>query len=229
VLIRTPSSQPHDKDWFMFSAALMSHVSSDYIAMRLLHRLEPLTSALTICVLMLDVVEKSLKLHLAVQTQTDRALSDMAARYGHNVEALRDACASFTPLFADADIRDFTRHLSDRDGKLYQQLRYGSQKTTDGFSTNLSTLRPVVDKIFCESILQLPEDIRRLLVYSSPLKQLIVGSRFDQSRHPTELVESLRQDNHYYDRLSEYCHRIEKEQADLLAKFAAAQPRTDDA
>ena len=213
----------------MFSAGLMLHVSSDYIAMRLLHQLEPLTSASTICVLMLDVVEKALKLHLAVQTQTDAALSDMATKYGHNVEALRDACAAFSPVFADADVRDFAKHLNDRDGKLYQQLRYGSQKTTEGFSTNLSTLRPIVDKIFCESILQLPESIRRVLVYSSPLKQLIVRSRFDQSRHPIELIEALRRDNAYFDRFSEYCHRIEKEQADLVAQMTAAQHQSGDA
>lgn len=218
MLRRKQLPQPQDKGWFMFSARLMLHVSSDYIAMRLLHQLEPLTSAPTICVLMLDVVEKALKLHLAVQTQTATALTDMAAKYGHNVEALREACAGFAPVFADADIRDFAKHLNDPDGKLYQQLRYGSQKTTEGFSTNLSALRPVVDKIFCESILQLPEHIRRVLLYSSPLKQLIVGSRFDQSRHPAELVDALRCDNAYFDSLSSYCHRIEKEQADTLAQ-----------
>lgn len=207
----------------------MLHVSSDYIAMRLLHQLEPLTSAPTICVLMLDVVEKALKLHLAVQTQTTTALSDMATKYGHNVEALREGCAAFAPVFADADIRDFARHLNDRDGKLYQQLRYGSQKTTEGFSTNLSNLRPVVDKIFCEAILQLPENIRRVLVYSSPLKALIVGSRFDQTRHPGELLEALKRDNAYFDRLAEYCHRIENEQADLLAQMTAARRESGDA
>ena len=221
MLTRKQLPQPQEKDWFMFSAGLMLHVSSDYIAMRLLHQLEPLTSAATICVLMLDVVEKSLKLHLAVQTQTPTALSDMATKYGHNVEALREACAGFTSVFDDADIRDFTKHLNDRDGKLYQQLRYGSQKTTEGFSTNLATLRPVVDKVFCESILQLPEHIRRPLFYSSPLKQLIVGSRFDQSQHPAELVEALRRDNAYFDLLSDYCYRIEQEQANLLAQMAA--------
>lgn len=207
----------------MFSAGLMLHVSSDYIAMRLLYQLEPLTSAPAICVLILDVVEKALKLHLAVQTQTATALSDMTTKYGHNVEALREACAGFAPVFADADVRDFAKHLNDRDGKLYQQLRYGSQKTTEGFSTNLSALRPVVDKIFCESILQLPENVRRVLVYSSPLMHLIVGSRLDQSRHPAELVEALRQDNAYFNTLSDYCHYIEKEQADLLAHMTVAQ------
>ena len=64
---------------------------------------EPLTCAPTVLVAMLDVVEKSLKLHLAVQAQTATALTEMSSTYGHNVEALRDACAAFTPVFADED------------------------------------------------------------------------------------------------------------------------------
>jgi len=205
----------------MFAAGLMIHVSSDYIVMRWLHSCEPLTFAPAICVTMLDVVEKSLKLHLAVQTQTTTALADMGTKYGHNVEALRDACAGFTPVFADDDVRAFATDLNDRDGKLYQQLRYGSQRTTAGFQTNISTLRPAVDKIFCESILCLPEDIRRVLVFSSPLKQLLVGTRFDQSRHPAQLVEALRTDNAYFDRLLQYCRQIEEEQAALAASLIA--------
>src|ERR1035437_3268188 len=201
MLTRKPTAQPQEKNWFMFSAGLMIRVSSDYIAMRLLHQLEPLTCAPTICVTMLDIVEKSLKLHLAVQTQAEDALAVMSTKYGHNVEALRDACAAHTPIFAEDDVRAFTRDLNDRDGKLYQQLRYGSQKITSGFQTNPSTLRPVVDKIFCEAILQLPEHIRKALVYSSPIQHLLVGSSLDQSRHQVELVEALRIDNAYFDRL----------------------------
>lgn len=213
----------------MFAAGLMIHVSSDYIAMRWLHHCEPLTCASTICVEMLDVVEKSLKLHLAVQTQTATALTDMSAKYGHNVEALRDACAAFTPIFADDDVRAFTKDLNDRDGKLYQQLRYGSQKTTAGFKTNLSGLLRVVDKIFCEAILGLPEDTRRVLVFSSPLKQLLVGSPFDQSRNPAQLLEALQKDNAYFERLLQYCRQIEKEQATLAASINAAAAGSGDA
>ena len=213
----------------MFSSGLMLRVSSDYISMRLLHLLEPLTCMPTIAVTMIDVAEKSLKLHLAVHTQTVAALADMGSKYGHNLEALRNACARFSPAFAEDDVRAFTKHLNDRDGKLYQQLRYGAQKTTDGFKTNLSSLRPVVDKIFCESVLGLPEAIRKVLVYSSPIKQLLVRSNLDQSRHPIELIDALRRDNAYFDRLNEYCHRIETEQAALLvAVHAAKAPEAGD-
>jgi hypothetical protein len=228
MLIRKELSQPQEKDWFMFASGLMLRVSSDYISMRLLHLLEPLTCMPTIAVSMIDVAEKSLKLHLAVQTQTVAALADMGSKYGHNLEALRDASAAFSPVFADDDIRGFTKHLNDRDGKLYQQFRYGAQKTTEGFKTNLSTLRPVVDKIFCESLLGLPEEIRKVLVYSSPIKQLLVRSPFDQSRHPDELIDAMRRDNAYFDRLSEYCHRIEDEHAALVAAMSAAETRSGD-
>ncbi len=207
----------------MFSSGLMLRVSSDYIAMRLLHLLEPLTCTPTIAVMMVDVAEKSLKLHLAVHTQTIAALAGIVKKYGHNLEALRNACADISPVFAEDDVRAFTKDLNDHDGKLYQQLRYGAQKTTDGFKTNLSSLRPVVDKIFCESVLCLPEEIRKVLVYSSPIKQLLVRSTFDQSRHPIELTDALRRDNADFDRLNEYCHRIEAEQAALLATVHAAR------
>jgi hypothetical protein len=223
VLTRKELSQQQEKDWFIFSSGLMLRASSDYISVRLLHLLEPLTCMPTIAVSMIDVAEKSLKLHLAVQTQTVAALADMGSKYGHNLEALRDACAAFSPAFAEDDVRAFTKNLNDRDGKLYQQLRYGAQKTTEGFKTNLSTLRPVVDKIFCESVLGLPEGIRKVLVYSSPIKQLLVRSAFDQSRHPVELIDALKRDNAYFDRLNEYCHRIEEDQAALVAAARAAE------
>ncbi len=225
MLTRNLTPQSQEKEWFMFAAGLMIKVCSDDIAMRWLHNCEPLTCAPTICVTMLDVVEKSLKLHLAVQKKMATALTDMSSKYGHNVEALRDACAPFTPTFPDDDVRAFTKDLNDRDGKLYQQLRYGSQKTTGGFSTNLSTLRPVVDKIFCESILQLPDDTRKVLVFSSPLKQLLVGTQFDQSRHPAQLVEALRKENAYFDRLFQYCLQIEEEHATLAALLTAQRHR----
>lgn len=210
MLTRKELPQPREKGWFEFSAGLVLRASSDYISMRLLHSLEPLTCMPTIAVLMLDVAEKSLKLHLAVHTQTVTALADMGAKYGHNLEALRDACAEFSAVFADADIRAFTKSLNDRDGKLYQQLRYGSQKTTGGFKTNLSKLRPVIDKIFCESLLGLPEGMRQVLVQPSPIRQLLVRSAFDQTRFPVEVTDALRRDNAYFERLDEYCRRIEQ-------------------
>ncbi len=71
------------------------------MVMRTMFQLEPLTNMSTVVVLMLDVVEKALKLHHSVLTQTAAALSDMKSRYGHNIELLRADCAGFNPLFND--------------------------------------------------------------------------------------------------------------------------------
>ena len=223
MLKRKQTPQRQDKDWFMFSASLMLHVCSDYIAVRTLYQLEPLTTAPTLLVLMLDVVEKSLKLHLAVQTKTQNALSEMSSTYGHNVESLRAACAKFSAVFDDPDVCAFTKDLNDRDGKLYQQLRYGSQQTTDGFSTALGDLLPVVDKVFVRSILLLPEDSRKLLFFVSPLKSLLVRSKFDQTRNPGLIVDLLRVGNDHYEDLLRYCEQIEREHTELVIKLAAAQ------
>ena len=193
----------------------MLRVCSDYIAMRMLYRLSRPTTIPTICVLMIDIVEKSLKLHLAVQSQTATALSDMRTKHGHNVDSLRRACAKFHSLFDDADICGFTQHLNDRDGKLYQKLRYGSQATTTGFSTNIGTLLPVVDKVFIQSILLLPEAHRRLLVSASAIKLLLTRSSIDQSQYPEQTIEILAHGNAHFPLLMDYCQRLKQEEGDF--------------
>ena len=217
----TRKSSPHHQniDWFGFSSSLMLRVCSDYIAMRMLYRLGRPTTIPTICVMMIDIVEKSLKLHLAVQSQTATALSDMRTTHGHNVDSLRRACAKFHSLFDDADICGFTQHLNDRDGKLYQKLRYGSQETTTGFSTNIGTLLPVVDKVFIQSILLLPEQHRRLLVLASPIKLLLTRSSIDQSQYPEQTIEILAQANAQFPLLMDYCQRLKQEEDELMQIF----------
>lgn len=219
MLIRRPSSHRQDPDWFMFSSGLLHRLCSDYVAMRMLYRLGRPTTTPTICVMMIDVVEKSLKLHLAVQSQTKTALSDMRTTHGHNVDSLRRACAKFHPLFDEADVRGFTQHLNDRDGKLYQELRYGSQETTNGFKTNIGTLLPVVDKVFVQSILLLDEGHRRLLVGASPIKSLLTRSPLDQSQYPEQTIEILADGNAQFPLLMEYCQSVAQEQAALMAKL----------
>lgn len=221
MLTRKHSSQRQETGWFFFSTGLMLHVSSDYIAMRTLYQLELLTNMPTIVVLMLDVVEKALKLHLSVQTQTATALSDMRSSHGHNLESLRSACADFNPLFNDADIRAFTKDLNDRDGKLYQKLRYGSQETTNGFEATPGLMLPVVDKVFIQSILLLPDNKKKLLLQSSPLHLLLTRSRMDQTRHPEQIIELLALGNAHFSPLQAECQRIADEHSALVAKLPA--------
>ena len=223
MLTRQPAPQREERDWFAFAAGLVHSLCSDYIAVRMLYRLEPLTTAFTVVPKMIDVVEKSLKLHVAVQTQTPTALAAARSEYGHNVEKLRVKCATYDPTFDDADIRLFTKDLNDPDGKLYQHLRYGAQETTRGFATNLAHLMPVVDKVFFKSLLLLPEGSRKQLVFTSSLKNLLTRSRFDQSRYPAQLQELLEADNPYIAEFLTYCHRIDAEHAALVA---AARPRS---
>ena len=88
----------------------MHSLCSDYIAVRILYWLEPFTTGMTVVPKMLDVVEKALKLHLAVQTQTKTALSDARSEYGHNLEKLRAACAQYEKAFDHPEIQAFTKH-----------------------------------------------------------------------------------------------------------------------
>jgi hypothetical protein len=223
MLTRKPASQPQEPGWFNFSAGLMHSLCSDYIAVRLLWTLEPLTTAMTILPKMLDVVEKALKLHLVVQTQTPTALKDARSEYGHNLEKARAACAVFEPAFEHPDIQALTRDLNDRNGKLYQFLRYGSQETTTGSETNLALLMPVVDRVFANSLLLLPAEPRKVLLLCSSLKSLVTRSRFDQSRNPDQLIESLSRDNSFYCEFRALFECMDKEQEELSAQLRAAK------
>jgi hypothetical protein len=209
-----------DHDWFLFSSGLMQVLCSDYIALRILHRLEPLTAALAIAPKMLDVVEKSMKLFIAIQTKTSTALTDARCKYGHDIERLRKDCAAYESVFDDGDVREFTKDLNDRDGKLYQHLRYGSQETTAGFEANLDAAMPIVDKVFCNALVLLPEAERRLLLLPSLLKNLVTG-KFDQSQHRNEILGLVRAGNPHFAKLELLFRRLDGEQMKLIDDMRA--------
>ena len=219
LLSRKPSSSRQDIGWLHFSHGLMYKVWSDYVAMRILYRLGRPTTTPTICVMMVDIVEKTLKLYLAIQRQSTTTLRDIRHNHGHNIETLRCACAEFHSVFNEVDVRDFTTHLNDKDGKLYQMLRYGSQETTSGFATNIGKLLPVVDKIFIQSILLLPEEHRKQLVCASPMKILLTRSDIDQSLYPEQTIEILSNGNAHFPLLMEYCQRLKQEEDSLVEKM----------
>ena len=199
MLTRQATPVKSEPGWFLFSSSLMEKLCSDYIAMRLLLVLEPLTTAWTYLPKMLDVAEKSLKVHIAVRTRSDTALSDARREFGHNIDSLRAACATFDKAFDDPDIRAFTKDLSDHSGQLYQYLRYGSHPTTRGFESRPTQLIQVVDRIFAYALLRLPERDRTLLLAGSSLKHLLRGSRFDQSANPELLIKAVSTDNAYFE------------------------------
>ena len=221
MLTRKPTSERQEFDWFYFSSGLMHSLCSDYIAVRLLYALEPITTCLTILPKMLDVAEKAMKLYLMVKTQTETALSDSRIDYGHNLEKLRAACAVFNEAFDHDEIKSFTQDLNDRDGKLYQHLRYGSQETTSGSQANTAEILTVIDRIFSNSLLLLPEDHRKLLLFSSALKALITRSRFDQSKDPTLLISALAYENEYFEDFKTLFEQMDKSHEELISHFDA--------
>ena len=219
MLNRKSTAQRQDRDWFQFSASLIHGLCSDYIALRLLYHLEPLTTAFTITTKMLDVAEKSFKVLISVHTQTTTALSSAQKEYGHNVEKLRRACALYESVFDEVDVCAFAKDLNDRDGKLYQFLRYGSQETTDGFETKLAVLMPVVDKIFSNCIFHLPLGPRKVLFFCSPLKSLITGSRFDQTQNRAQLLAALQWKHFHFSEIAALCYQLDEEHALLLSEL----------
>jgi hypothetical protein len=220
------SSQRKDREWFTFSASLLHHLCSDYISLRLLYGLEPLTVFSTTLVKTIEVAEKAMKLFIAVKTQATSALSTSLSTYGHNLEKLRGDCATHEPGFDDADIQWFTHDLNDKSGSLYQYLRYGSHSTIEGFSSDLRVLVPIVDKIFFTSILRLPPEIQRVLIFSCPLKHLVMHSQFDQSTNRTLVMNALTVNNSYIAGFAAYCADLDKDHAKLIQQFADIEGRT---
>lgn len=216
MLTRKQSAQKNEKDWFYFSSPLAITLVSDYIALRLLYRLEPLTTAITVLGKALDVAEKSLKLFVMVSTKSPTALSSVRADYGHNIEKLRAVAAKYDTVFDEAPIRAFSRDLNDKSGKLYQHVRYGSEETTDGFEVNLAALMPVVDRIFVQSVLKLPEADRKLLFFVSPLKHLVRGSHFDQTQNRAVVLDSLRYQNAEFSAFETLCEQLDTEHEALV-------------
>jgi hypothetical protein len=223
MLTRQSTPQREDKDWHSFAAPLVLCVCSDYMALRLLYYLEPLTAGWTLQVMAIEVAEKALKLFVTVHGKSQAALSEAQQRYGHNLERLRHESAAYDSVFDDDDVKEFTKPLADKAGALYQHLRYGSQTNTSGHYANFQTLIPIVDKIFFMALLRLPEPECKLLNFASLLKHLVTSSRFDQSRNPVLLLDALRRGNAYLAEYVEYCRRIDEEHAQLTQQLRAAE------
>jgi len=222
VLKRKQSAQKQEKDWFYFSSALTVTLVSDYIALRLLYRIEPLTTATVVLSKALDVAEKSLKLFVTVSSKTPTALSSARSDYGHNIERLRAAAAGYAPMFDEDLIKAFARDLNDRSGKLYQQVRYGSEETTEGFEANLATIVPVIDRIFVQSVLRLPVEERKLLFFVSPLKHLVRCSHFDQTQNRELVLDALRWQNAEFPAFEALCEQLDAEHETLIRQLEAA-------
>ncbi len=222
MISRKQSAEKIEKDWFYFSAGLALTVVSDYIALRLLFRLEPYTTATVILTKALDVAEKSLKLFVSVSSKTLTALSSARSEYGHNIEKLRSAAAAYDAVFNEDEIKLFAQDLNDKSGKLYQLVRYGTEETSEGFEANFATLIPVIDRIFFQAIHNLPESERKLLFFVSPLKNLVQGSRFDQTLNRELVLEALRWHNREFAAFEALCNQLDEEHEALIEQIKAA-------
>jgi len=168
---------------------------------------------------MAELAEKSLKMFLALSEQKDNALSHYASTYGHNIKKLREQAETFSESFSEQDIVDFSLVFDDKRGALFQHLRYGSQMTIDGYSTNLGTLMPIVEKIFFYSCLELPKEWKQMINFNSSLFHLLTNGRFDQSRNPKLILEAVRINNPFISEYENYCHQMNDEQEELRKKF----------
>jgi hypothetical protein len=219
LISKTQSNHITVENWFMFAAGLENHLFSDYIQLRLCYKLEPLTLISSNFVNMVEVVEKSLKLYLCLKYKPDDALRKMSEEYGHNLLKMREDAAKFNSIFDSDDIKQFVEPFSERQGQLYQKIRYGSQKVISGFNTRLSTLMPIVDKIFFTCILDLEESDKKMVNQFSSLFLLLIGSRFDQTVNKELVIAMLKKDNQYLDDYIKYCMTLKKEQDELESKI----------
>jgi hypothetical protein len=212
IISKTKSVLASDENWFMFVSGLGHHLFSDYIQLRLCYKLEPLTLISSNFVNMVEVVEKAFKLYLCLKYKPDNALSKMSDEYGHNLSKMRESATQFNDIFDSEDIKQFVEPFSDKQGQLYQKLRYGSQKTISGFSTRLSTLMPIVDKIIFTCILDHEENDKKMVNYSSSLYLLLTGSRFDQTKNKELIIAMLKKDNNFIEDYISYCLCLKVEQ-----------------
>jgi hypothetical protein len=229
MLTRKRLPQKQEKDWFYFSSALALVLVSDYIALRLLYYLEPLTTAHAVLGKAIDVAEKSLKLLVIVSSKSQTALSSSRNDYGHDIEKLRAAAATYNAVFDEVPIKQFARDLNDKSGKLYQHIRYGSEETTDGFEANLAALMPVIDRIFIQAVLALPKPEQKLLFFVSPLKHLVMGSQFDQTQNRGQVLESLRYENVEFPAFEALCTQMDIEHEEFLKQMAESTKAVTDA
>lgn len=223
VIHKTNTSEKKDKDWFLFAMGLRSRLFSDYVSLKLISQIEPTISIPTRFVMMIEVVEKAFKLYLALHEKLDNSLSHYSSNYGHNIEKLRAKAESFNEVFADKDVKQFTEPFNDKSGALYQHLRYGSQQTIEGFSTNLSLLMPIVEKIFYNCILRLDENMKRMVNNSSPLFSMITCSQLDQSYNRELMLKAVQLNNPYYDEYVDFCETLDQEQKKIIEQFKAGK------
>jgi len=211
VFQKKNTSEKKDKNWFMFAMGLSRHLFSDYVSLKLMFQMEALAFAQTNLVSMVEVAEKSFKLFLAMHEKLENSLSHYSTEYGHNLEKLRERAVKFNAVFDEDDIKQFTKPFGDKRGALYQHLRYGSEKTIEGYKTDLGVLMPIIEKIFFNCVLCLEKQDKEMVNNSSLLRFLIVNNDFHQSNNRDTLIQAVMINNPYFPMYEEYSWELENE------------------
>lgn len=219
MIKKKKTSSNKEVNWFFFSTGLSHRLYSDYLQMKLCYMLEPLTLIPSSFVNMIEVVEKSFKIYLALKFEKDDTLSYFSEQYGHNLEKMRQDACQFNSIFEAEDIISFTKAFDDKSGQLYQELRYGSQKNIDGFSTRLSLLLPTVEKIFYICTHDHDENKRKMLNNSSSLFFLITNNTLDQSQNKELLLQAIKYKNEYFTKHEDYYKKLQEEKDAIMQNF----------
>jgi|GEM_PF-2116827 len=212
VIKKKNTSIKKDKSWFMFATGLKTRLFADYISIKLDRLIEPQTLIPSIFPRMVELCEKSLKLYLALQEKKNNALSHYSSEYGHNIKKLRIQAGNYNPVFNEKEIKKLSAVFDDKSGTLFQHLRYGSQSTIDGFSTNIKTTMTIVEKIFFHSILDHPKEIKKMINHNSEIFMLLTKSQLSQSRKPNLLIQAIEMDNPFFNDYKAYCMELDEEE-----------------
>lgn len=207
TITRQQAPQRIETDWFDFTMKLKIILVSDFLALRLLYKLEPITTSMAILVKLVEVAEKSLKFNIATLERRCDTLSLMTTDFGHNIDKLRATAASHNPVFNDPDVCAFTTQMNNKSGALFQILRYGSEKTTTGFAADIDELMPVVEKIFYNSLLRLPAADKKMANVHNLIYCLLFNT-YDQTRNREQLLEALRDGSDYFAEYENYCNEL---------------------
>jgi hypothetical protein len=206
-----------ETNWYMFVNPLYSKLCADYISLKLLFYLEPITVMQTSLQLQIEILEKILKLYWLAQKQSMTALADAMA-HQHNIEELRKECLKYDPFFDEKDIKELTKHLNDKSGIIFQKARYGTEKTNSGLSANTALIMPVIDKVFFKTLMLLPKHVQGTLNYISPIRRLIESDQFDQSQNRELLLSALKNNNPILDEYIASYKKLDQEHEEELQR-----------
>ena len=79
---------------------------------------------------------------------------------------------------------------------------------------------PIVEKIFFNCVLRIPEADKKLINTSSLLRFLITDNPFHQSNNRNILLQAVEKDNPYFSEYAEYSWELENEQRKLQEAIA---------